>query len=302
MTELEKAVLKQLSLESLEQLRSLDQKKTQAMLDKMAQNLLPKMPPSEILSHMQEVYNSTVNEYVANSHNKGIVDELIEFMDLLPRGATVLELGCGPGRDALFMSCPDKDFRLSLMNRLRARDNKTVAEKYPVPEIVLRVTGIDQSKSMIAASLEALMSLKTVGIQTPYEPQFLNVDMHNLYSLPPKLIEERFDAIWSCAALLVHTPHSLIHPTFHQISELLLPNGIFSLSYTREQIAGQYDKLLLSSTGAIKYFSQPDPEKITEIAEQYDLKLEQQTFNDMEVNGQVKIKELFVSQLFRKRL
>ena len=300
MTKLEEAVLKQLSLESLGQLHNLDPKEAQARLNKLTQNVISEMTPSDILNHMENVYNETVIEYVSNPHNQGIVDELIEFMDLLPWGATVLELGCGPGRDALFMSCPDKDFRLSLMNRLRTRDNKTVAEKYLVPEIVLRVTGIDQSKSMITACLEALMSLKTVGMSPAYEPQFLIADMHDLHSLPPKLIEERFNAVWSCTALLVHTPHSLIHPTLQQISDILMPNGVFFISYIREQAAGKYDNLLLSSAGPIKYFSQPDPEKIAEIAKEYELSLEQQTFSDMEVNGQIKKKDFFVSQLFRK--
>lgn len=294
MTNLETVILKSLVVDTANP----QSKEIQARLDEITPTIIKQLSPQDILEHMKEVYNLTVNEYLANSHKQMVVDELLEFMAFLPESARVLDIGCGTGRDALFMSSRNRSFRLSLMQRVK--NGKKTSEKYSLPTTAFRVVGLDQSEAMIAKSKETFLKLETDGVIFSYEPQFLIGNMHSLPALD-YFGGERFSGIWSCTALFTHTPHSLIQPSLHQISEILTPNGIFSISYTNGKASGQYDKLLLSSTGRVKYFSQPNPEEISEIAKKYNLILEHQGFADMEVNGQIKKKDLFVSQLFRKK-
>ena len=125
--------------------------------------------------------------------------------------------------------------------------------------------------------------------------------MHNFSSLNMITYKPLFSGIWSCAALFTHTPLELLDVALHSVSSSISQDGIFFVSYTNGQATGIYDKLLLSSTGIIKYFSQPNPKQITDIAERYNLYLEKEKFNDFEVNGVIKKKNLFVSQFFRKK-
>jgi SAM-dependent methyltransferase len=47
-------------------------------------------------------YESEARVYLGHRPDD-VSDELLPFLDLLPRGANILELGCGGGRDAAFM-------------------------------------------------------------------------------------------------------------------------------------------------------------------------------------------------------
>ena len=293
MTKLEEAVFNTLGDTS-----HFQPKDRQTRLDEVTQTVICQLSPQDILDHMKVVYDETVDEYVANPHNQMVVDELIEFMSLLPEGARVLDVGCGPGRDILFMSTRNRSFRLTLMGR--PKNGKKTSEKYNVPTTALRATGLDQSNAMIAKSLLEELKLEVRGKETTfsYKPKFLVGDMHHL----PKLDDfagKPFAGIWSCTALFTHTPRELINPAMQSIIRLLDKSGVFFTSYLN-RLGGPYDKLLLSSTGKIKYFSHQNPEEIAEVAKACGLTLQSQSFSDFEIQGKVVKKDFFVSQLFRK--
>lgn len=85
------------------------------------------------------------------------------------------------------------------------------------------------------------------------------------------------------------------------VAKALKPGGLFFASYTSGLAdGGRYDKLLLSSTGRIKYFSQPDPSQIAAAAGLNGLLLVSESLSDLEAKGRVIKKDLFVSQLYRK--
>ncbi|OGY63715.1 MAG: hypothetical protein A3I89_03625 [Candidatus Harrisonbacteria bacterium RIFCSPLOWO2_02_FULL_41_11] len=299
MTKLEEIVLISLKLQSLNELTSLNRKEAQERLDSITPQAMELLTSKDVVSHMQNAYSLTVPEYLANPHNQYIIDELIEFMGLLPEGAFVLDLGCGPGRDTIFMSCKNNDFRLSQMKG--ETNGKKTADKYSIPQNALRVAGLDQSPEMITKAELAVQFLENSGKQFVYKPIFSVGDMHNFSSLNMITYKPLFSGIWSCAALFTHTPLELLDVALHSVSSSISQDGIFFVSYTNGQATGIYDKLLLSSTGIIKYFSQPNPKQITDIAERYNLYLEKEKFNDFEVNGVIKKKNLFVSQFFRKK-
>ena len=50
----------------------------------------------------------------------------------------------------------------------------------------------------------------------------------------------------------------------------------------------------------IKYFSQPDPDEIVELAKTCGLSLESEVFSHFEIDGKVVKENLFVAQFFRK--
>jgi len=266
----------------------------QEFLDTITEKVLRKLTPEKISSHVTKIYDATVSEYTKNQHNLYIVDELIEFMSLLPEKAMVLDIGCGPGRDVLFMSIPNKEFREGLMGRVK--NGKTTREKYPIPESKFNVIGIDNSFKMISAARKRQSSLIEKGLLKSDNDErklFNYFDVNwNIKHLG------EFDGIWSCAALFTHTPEEHLESTFNSISALIKENGLFLTTYTT---GDAYNKLLLSSTGRIKYFSHPTPDTISKMAKNYGLILEEEKFSDFE-NGKVVKKNLFVSQLFIKKI
>jgi len=274
-----------------------DKKAVQAVLDEITDEVLAGLTPDEICRHVQEVYDATVDEYIKNPHNKDIIDELIVFMSMLPDEARVYDIGCGPGRDTFFMSIADEEYRKSQM--CRVKNGKTTLEKFSVPTKVFEVVGIDSAPEMIGLAFSKELKLRANRL-LPEDvltfPYLLQKDMHDphLEGFGP------FDAIWSCTALFTHTPRAQLFPAMESVARILKNNGIFFASYTSGRVDGRYDKLLLSSTGRIKYFSQPDPDEIAKIAQTCGLKLEKELFSDFEVGGKVLKKDLFVSQFFRK--
>jgi SAM-dependent methyltransferase len=290
-------------------------KENQRILDEHCHIIIDQLTAQDLIEHCLKVYDETVTEYENNPHNKDIVDELIEFIGLLPDRGDVLDVGCGHGRDALFMSIQDPGFRKSLMQR---PDNQgvTTFEKYPaIPEKTLRVIGVDNSKQMLSLAIAKKRNLISNGqlIVSPDRsfkglkgsipkefPAFVLMDMHQLDF--PK--ETNFDGIWACTSLFTHTPKELMKPAILSLAKYLIPGGVLYLSYMNgkaggDKSAGAYDKLLMSSTGKIKYFSQPDPDEVREIAKKYHLRLEHESFDDFIINDKVIKKKLYVNQIFR---
>ncbi len=299
MTRLEEIALRKLGLNSLDELLH-NRLVHQEALDRAAPDIIGELPDREdLIRHVKEVYNDTVGEYTANSHNRDVTDDLLEFMYRLRENDFVLDLGCGSGRDALFMACPDDDFRRSLMQRLDGAKTSTL-HKYRVPRHALSVIGIDNSGAMLGAATAQLRALKEGGKET-HSAQFQFGDMHDLTFLQDGHgPATKFSGIWSCAALLTHTPRTLVETALKNVAGHLKPDGIFFTSYTSGKASGGYNKLLISSTGRIKYFSHPEPAAVESIAGSTGLRLIRESYDHYLVKGQVVVPRLFVSQLYEK--
>lgn len=272
-----------------------EQPHLQNQLDQFAPYILTQIAPVDLVNHNADVYSATMEEYEKNKHNKDIIDELIPFMDMLPNSSRVLDVGCATGRDSLFMSISDEEFRSSLMERLK--NGSKTKDKFPVPTKRFKVTGIDNSSSMLGRADEKTRSVIEKGLLThPDSPLFHYEDMHNI---DPQTFGD-FDGVWSCTSLFTHTPFAYLELAMESVARVLKSGGVFFASYTNGLADyGRYDKLLLSRTGRIKYFSQPDPDMIKRIAEKHGMILFSQTFGDFVTDVVVK-KDLFVSQFFRK--
>jgi SAM-dependent methyltransferase len=261
----------------------------QAFLDQICRGIVEQLSGDELCQCAVEAYNATVEQYLFNSHTITIIDDLIRFMDLLPERSFVLDVGCAYGRDTFFMTNDNYEFRRGLMHR-KDSDGKRTSDKFPVPTRAFVGVGVDGSERMVEKA--NYLAQKT---DLRYERMFKVMDIHRELHKLGML----FNGIWSCASLFTHTPHELLDPTLKMISNILRPDGIFFVSYTNGLVTGKYNKLVLSSTGQIKWFSQPDPNEIVEIAAQYGLTLiEESSFDDY--TGPDFQEDLFVSHFFQK--
>ncbi len=290
LTNLEKVVMSALSIRKKEEFRQINQKQ----LDKHTEEIINSLSASDLIHHAIEVYDRTINHFNSDPHiTEGVVDELLVFMQKLNRDACICDLGCGNGRDTLFMATKSQKLRKQLMQRIY--QGERVIDKFAVPRKKLRVIALDRSKEMLKATAKIIAKYAKT-IDPKYFPAIIQRDMHNLSSS----CSEIFDGIWSCASLLVHTPKQMIYSSLKAVIDLLKPNGKFSLSYIQEQIPGKYNKLLISSTGNVKYFSQPDPRLIRKIAKECGLKERYFRITDFEIKGKLIQKDFFANHIFEK--
>lgn len=267
----------------------------QMVLDRITMDILRYVSAEDLVSHTNQVYDSAAEEYANNPHTEHVIDELIQFMFLLPNRARVLDVGCGLGRDTLYMSVGDEAFRIEHMGRVR--DGMATLEKFRVPQKTFDVTGIDSSFRMIDFARSRAEKLIQDGLLTSEtSPLFDCDDMHDIY---PEYFRD-YNGIWSCAALFTHTPAQMMESAMESVSRALKIGGILFVSYTNGIPDGRRDKLLLCDAGRIEYFSQPDPSEVAALAKRYGMTLKSQTFSDFEARGRKTVENLFVSQFFKK--
>lgn len=290
-TQLEFAVLLALGCKNREEL----QRVTQAELDTMTPKIMEGLESEDVLDHMIRVYDRTADQYASNPSYRFIIPKLVEFISMLGDGDLVLDMGCGPGLDALVMASSDQVYRASVV-----RGN---VDPSTMPEQALRVKAIDASARMIEIAEKIAKGAEARGTgRLRYPPIFKHADMHEMGAWA-KIQEGWFAGVWSCASFLTHTPRQWVDPILAQIAGLLRPDGIFAVSYTQRQKGGGYDKLKLSSTGEIKYFSHPDPAEVLDLAARYGLlPIRHMRKSDyVGANGEV-VPDLFVTQFFRKEI
>ena len=270
---------------------------TQGELDANTPEIMERVHSEHITDHMRAVYNETVGEYANNPHTQYVTDDLIAFIEApeLKEGDHVLDLGCGPGRDAWFMATSSNRYRESLMQR--ETDGHKTIDAYAVPRKALRVTAIDASERMLGAAIAQGAQVRmSMGVR--YAPLFQRMDIqHDLAAFAAR----SFKGVWSCAAFLTHTPQDQVEPVLEEIARILDTGGIFAVSYTQSRPGQAYDYLKVSSTGRIKYFSHPKVSEIVDLAQKHGLELTRQTMSDyVDIARSMVIKDLFVSQFFRK--
>lgn len=303
MTKLERIIAKHLGA----YFKKMPAEELQARLDEKTDHIRASIGDNRDIvdAHMTAVYNAMAIEYNASPRKVDVIDELITFMNMISHGGLVLDIGCAGGRDSLFMASEDETFRVSLMRRVK--DGKKTIEKFDVPEKSFRVIGIDNALSVLVYAQRRLMNLSREGNAFSFPPLFWACDMTELefllYEFADILEPCSFDGIWSCTTLFTHMSDDVsMEGALISTAGLLKKDGIFFTSYTNGTAEEKKrHKFLVSSTGHIKYFSQPNPRWIAQMADSEGLSLIAETYSDMErPNAPVK-KRLFVSQFFRKR-
>lgn len=265
----------------------------QEVLDRATPQVINSLQPPDLVAHSQESYDAGAEDYARNPQKRDVIDELIMFMNMLPDGARVLDIGCGYGRDALFMAVANIVYRYDLMGR--EKDGMKTRDKFMVPARTFRVIGLDQSTRMLARAWQARDFLVQRDLLTiEKSPDFNLGDMHHFAHL-----DGHFDAIWACTSLFTHTPLPFLGLAMESVARALRTGGLFFTSYTAGAVGKRYDKLLVKP-GGVEYFSQPPPRLIEHFAQKCGMALKAQIFSDFEIGGKVIKENLFVSQFFRK--
>lgn len=271
----------------------------QEVLDRISDTICDEVGPIDLLAHNRVVYEETALQYAQNSEHEHIPDALISFMNKLRNNDMVLDIGCGTGRDAVFMAISDRTLRKRFMGRMK--DGKAAYERFGIPRKSFFALGIDASPEMVrsAIAFADAHGLTRRGSEAPRAEFLCEIaDMHFLSTV--ETVAELFDGVWSSAALFMHTPQQCIEPALEGVAHVLRHGGVFGVSYSNNLAGASYNNLRYSRTGEIKYFSRPQSAQIAIAAESAGLHLIEESFSDLEMAGTLK-KDFFISQLFRKK-
>ena len=269
----------------------------QEVLDNISTVICESLDPLALLAHNHIAYEDTALAYAYNPEHGNIPDALIDFMTQLGDSALVLDIGCGAGRDAVFMALQDIEIRKRFMRRMK--DGKTALERFGVPTMSFYTLGIDASESMVQSTRTLARSCGLAPQNDTCRAEFSadTEDMHFLRA--SNVLGDVFSGAWSSAALFMHTPEPLIATALSGVAHVLMHGGIFGVSYSNNPEGTPYDNLRYSRTGEIKYFSRPSKELIAVTAADAGLLLLQEDYSDLEMGGEAK-KDFFVTQLFKK--
>lgn len=272
----------------------------QGIIDEITEELVRKTDPAEILRHMQEVYDKTADTYANLPEHRMIPDALPTFMCAfgLKEGSRILDLGSGPLlRDTLYMSCGDEAFRREAMGRMRG--GRALRDRMATPRVTFEVEAADSSERMVALAqrerdrVTALLMMRGVPHKLPIV--FKIDDMHNVSTK----CKERYDGIWSSAALFTHTPRIYVGMALRSVAEALKPGGVFGVTFPNAGDRTPYDSILMSRSGELKYFSRPAPWFIVDEARMASLTFLAEEYNDL-TRGDEVTKDFFVAQFYRK--
>jgi SAM-dependent methyltransferase len=274
---------------------------TQDVLDTIATDVCRSVGPRALVEHMRVVYGETAGVYAKNTEHLFVPDALLSFMNAnfpTTEEPSILDLGCGFGRDAVFMSSRDVLLRKQFLGR--TKDGKTAFERFGVPAQVFSVIGVDSSPLMAAEADQFALKHGLWSDKHVPAPDLLflgGIDMHDIDSCGWFRV---FDGIWSSAALFMHTPKECVGVALTAIHRALRQGGIFGVSYMNNASKLSYDNLRYSRTGAIKYFSRPEPELIAMMAHFTGLELVKTEYSDLEMAGKVQ-EHFFITQFFQKK-
>lgn len=274
---------------------NITKEKHQKILDELTPAIMANATPEQICDLTANIYNDTAKTYHQTPHNIGIIDELIEFMYMIDPKGEVLDIGCGSGRDALFLTTPNSQYRHSQM--LRETNGVATIDRYTTPTLVLKTHAVDTSAGMI----DFLKQERDRTTELGRNEKNLTLEWADLSKMSEaKRYKKRFAGIWSCTSLLTHTPQCRVIETVQSAATMLAPGGTLFLSYTAREPHQPYDKFIVSSTERYKHFSHQVPSEIAAIATHFGLTLKKQTMSNFEVKGKIIAKNLFANQFFIK--
>lgn len=276
--------------------KATEQSVKQAILDDITPDVMKKVAAKDLENHTIAIYDATADVYANNPLHANITNELIDFMelDVFHNGSSIIDLGAGTGRDAFFMSSRSRELRWKMM--ARKKNGILTRDQYRVPIKQFNVLAIEGSSRLFSIAQKRQKELSEMHPELTDNPCLVCDNMHE-----PNIENGLFDGIWSCAALFTHTPKELIRPALSQIANGLKRGGVFGTSFTQAQDSEGYDKLLASSTGEIKYFSQPRVRTIIESAKSCGLHLIRESYDDMcNSEGKIIKKDLFATLFLQK--
>lgn len=268
----------------------------QKLIDEITDEILDNMDPQTICDHVNKTFNQSelVRKHADTAYSEYVPLELLHFMKRVPNGGRVLEPGCGPGRDALFMSFAHPG-RLHFIKHKGGQ--KMLKKNYGIVQKEFKVIGIDNSSEMIEVAKEMhSRAVTAAGVRIKYPIYFIK----DWRTLGPKFLTEPLDGIWSWMALATFTPHELLDREIELMASLLKRGGTLFIHYTNGAVAGGYDKLVISPRDNIQYTSQPSPFMIIESAEAHGLKLEKSRYSAHENLKGEKVRNMSVYQTFTK--
>lgn len=270
----------------------------QRVLNRISWGICTALTPQDIVAHVRATYDNSAKAHKWETACTPVIDELIAFANLpqLENEGLLLDLGCGPSvHDTLFLSCSNKEFRSSLMGRIK--DGVPTRERLRIPEKMFRVIAADISPEMVRHAEEAIETQHAEWDIFGISHLMSTVHVSDMHDLSP--FRAQYSGVWSCNALFMHTPRALVRPALQSIASVLLPKGVFGVSYPMG-IEGQYDRLLYLPNGRIMYLSFHSPTFIVNEAKRAGLHLIHQTLGDRELYGKT-TKNFFVTQFFEKR-
>jgi SAM-dependent methyltransferase len=209
---------------------------TNDALKVIADDLTEFFDENELVKLAMDAYDSTPAYYDdadKNPHTRYIIPELVDFMGMMPDDGLVLDLGCGHGRDSLYMV--SQGGRESLHNPEK--------EYSDVPTKTLRVVPYDGSLELLKITGKKLFDYKEKvpllvegDFSKPKHTAFMHTNLSELSAKVDNTLrgyksEPIFDGIWACTSLLIHTPASRIEGAIKYWSSLVKEDGIFAAGY-----------------------------------------------------------------------
>lgn len=143
--------------------------------------------------NLRQTYNKIAEDWFKDHHaDTWWQDGTQKFLDALPQGSRILDLGCGSGEKSKYLT--DKGYK---------------------------VTGIDFSENLIAI---AKRENSAAELESNLQPNFEIFDIYELEKYP-----KTFDAVFAQASLL-HIPKNIIREVLEKIKDKINPGGLLYIA------------------------------------------------------------------------
>ena len=276
----------------------------QAAVDEVEREVLSQLSAEDIAEHNNFAYSNSVKEYGQKDANRLVVPEIVDFINLMPEGGLVLDIGAGHLRDTVYMVDPESRLPLS------RSDMAT-----PYGDNRLKVVPLDISEKFFDGNLWKIAGPKKVSsVPLMVLGDFMKPGRGQIYHS----LEQRFssnlgdvftrgdlrpvlDGIWSCAGYMVHMDPTKFEEATQGWAKTLKQGGVFAVSYINKKDNGHDMKLLASRSapGEVKIFSHFRSQDVDRVFENAGMRLIDSSTGDYSGHGHV-MKDFFGSAMYRK--
>jgi len=243
-----------------------NKKKAQVFLYAHSDEILRDLDGQQIVDYIGSAYDATAEEYDKDSHTQDFAPNFFNFVGRLNKGSLVLDLGCGHGRDSLYML-----------------------------EQGMRVIPYDISFNLMQITAEKVQN---------HENRVPSMVIGDFTGSNTGFRDEEFDAIWACTSLLVHTPLFRLDRAVGVWAKTLKKRGLFGVSYFNPNFEGfkQGYNIRMSTTGEIKIFVSPGEEQVKRAFNNAGLILEEENKTDyVDKPKEIDRSEFFVDAIYMKK-